>query len=131
MSADVVLIVEDNPKNMKLARDVLQFHGFATLEAVTGADAVHVVSRQVPDVILMDIQLPDMDGTDALRQLRANPATASIPVVAMTAFAMREDRERLLAAGFDAYVSKPIDIKEFPRVVRSFCPAAGASGGRG
>jgi two-component system cell cycle response regulator DivK len=129
MSADVVLIVEDNPKNMKLARDVLRFHGFDTLEAVTGAEAIRLAADHAPDVILMDIQLPDMDGDAALTDLRANPATASIPVVAMTAFAMREDRERLLAAGFDAYVSKPIDIKEFPKVVRSFCPAARAVGG--
>ena len=121
MAADVVLIVEDNEKNLRLARDVLQFHGFHTLEARTAAAGIALAAESHPDVVLMDIQLPDMDGASALAALRSDPGTAGLAVVAMTAFAMREDRERLLNAGFDGYMSKPIDVKEFPKEVRRYC----------
>jgi two-component system cell cycle response regulator DivK len=117
----LILLVEDNAMNLKLARDVLRFHGFHTIEATTGADGVAAAEEQGPDVILMDIHLPDMDGVVALRQLRLRPATAAIPVVALTALAMDADRERLEAAGFDGYLVKPIDIKRFPEQVRSYC----------
>ncbi len=117
----LVLIVEDNEKNLKLARDLLGFKGFRTIDASTGAVALALAARERPDLVLMDIQLPDMDGGQALLGLRANKETARIPVIALTAFAMREDRERMMAAGFDGYISKPIDVREFPSTVLRFC----------
>jgi two-component system cell cycle response regulator DivK len=124
MAGELVLIVEDNERNLKLARDVLQFKGFRTLEAGTAGDGIAAAAANRPDLVLMDIQLPDMDGTAALGQLRANPATAGIRVVALTAFAMREDRERIMAAGFDAYIAKPIDVRQFPLQVQEQCDLA-------
>lgn len=121
MSEALILIVEDNDKNLKLARDLLQYHGFRTLDADTAAAGIALAEQHVPDLILMDIQLPDMDGVTALGRLRGSAATASIPVVAITAFAMAADEERLLAAGFDGYVAKPIDIHDFPDRVRQYC----------
>jgi two-component system, cell cycle response regulator DivK len=118
---ELVLIVDDNDRNVKLVRDVLRFSGFRTLEASTCGAAVSLAAEHVPDVILMDIRLPDMDGTDALLRLREGEATASIPVVALTSFAMKGDRERLLATGFDGYLEKPISVREFPDQVRSHC----------
>jgi two-component system cell cycle response regulator DivK len=113
----VVLIIEDNERNLKLARDVLNHAGFATLEAATAEDGLALAARRNPGVVLMDVQLPDMDGVQALRRLRSDPSTAGIPVIAVTAFAMKTDRERFLAAGFDEYVEKPLDIRELPRQV--------------
>ena len=121
MPDEVILIIEDNPKNLKLARDVLNYNGFRTIEAENATDGIALAESQLPAVILMDIQLPDMDGVSALKRLRSQTATATIPVVALTAFAMDADRERLLAAGFDGYLVKPIDIKRFPQQVRDFC----------
>ena len=121
MAGALILIVEDNDKNLKLARDVLQHDGFRTLEAETAAAAIALAEQHVPDLILMDIQLPDMDGVTALGRLREMAATTSIPVVALTAFAMATDRERLLAAGFDGYLAKPIDIHNFSDSVREYC----------
>jgi two-component system, cell cycle response regulator DivK len=121
MAGALILIVEDNDKNLKLARDLLQHEGFRTLEAETAAAAIALAEQHVPDLILMDIQLPDMDGVTALGRLRRMAATSSIPVVALTAFAMAADRERLLAAGFDGYLAKPIDIHDFPDRVRQYC----------
>jgi two-component system, cell cycle response regulator DivK len=121
MAGALILIVEDNDKNLKLARDLLQHHGFRTLEADTAAAGIALAEQHVPDVILMDIQLPDMDGVTALGCLRGSAATTSIPVVALTAFAMATDRERLLAAGFDGYLAKPIDIHRFSDRVRQYC----------
>jgi two-component system, cell cycle response regulator DivK len=118
---ELILLVEDNAMNLKLARDVLRFHGFRTIDAATGAGGIAVAEEQRPDVILMDIHLPDMDGVAALSRLRLRPITATIPVVALTALAMDADRERLKAAGFDGYLVKPIDIKRFPEQVRSYC----------
>jgi len=118
---DLVLIVDDNEKNVKLARDLLRYAGFRTLESFTAETGVSMAAEHLPDVILMDIRLPDMSGTDALRQLKAAEATASIPVVALTSLAMKGDRERLLAEGFDGYLEKPIDVRQFPEQVRSHC----------
>jgi two-component system, cell cycle response regulator DivK len=121
MPEPLVLIVDDNEKNMKLARDVLRLAGFRTLEAATGGESISVAREHLPDVILMDIRLPDMDGTEATRRLKEDPRTAQIPVVALTSLAMKGDRELLLAAGFDGYLEKPISVREFPEQVRGFC----------
>ena len=118
MAAELILIVEDNAKNLKLVRDLLQFKGYRTLEAETAEDGIQLAQAKQPDLILMDIQLPGTDGTTALRQLRAEPRTASIPVIALTAFAMKDDRQRFLDAGFDGYLDKPINVKTFPEQVR-------------
>ena len=116
--SDLILIVEDNEKNMKLARDLLQYHGFATIEATNAEDGVALAREKKPKLVLMDIQLPGMDGVTALAQLRADRATSKIPVVAMTASVMKEDRERFDKAGFDGFITKPIDVRAFPQQVR-------------
>jgi two-component system, cell cycle response regulator DivK len=120
MAGETILIVEDNEKNLKLFRDILQFKGYQTLSAETAEDGIALATSQHPDLILMDIQLPGMDGVTALGRLRADPAAASTPVIALTAFAMKEDQERFMGAGFDGYLVKPISIKEFPDQVRQF-----------
>ena len=114
----LILIVEDNEKNMKLVRDVLQVKGYATIEAVNAEDGIELTAAHKPDLILMDIQLPGMNGIEALQVLRANPATAGIPVAAVTASVMQQDRTKITQAGFDAYVGKPINLKEFLDTVR-------------
>jgi two-component system cell cycle response regulator DivK len=114
----LVLIVEDNDKNMKLARDILKYHGFTTLEATTGEDGVALAHDRKPAVILMDIQLPGIDGVTALERIRKDAATSRIPIIAMTASVMKEDRERFDKAGFDGFITKPIDVKKFPDQVR-------------
>jgi two-component system, cell cycle response regulator DivK len=116
-----VLVVEDNEKNMKLFRDVLRATGYRTLEATTGHEAVRLALEHGPDLVLMDIQLPDLDGSEALGRLRADERTASIPVLALTAQAMHGDRERFLAAGFDGYISKPVNVVELLGTVREYC----------
>jgi len=121
MADKQVLVVEDNDRNMKLFRDVLQATGYRTLEAPTGSDAVALATKHTPDLVLMDIQLPDIDGVEALNRLRADERTSSIPVVALTAQAMRGDRERFLAAGFDDYLSKPVNVAELLGAVRRHC----------
>ena len=125
MTEAQVLVVEDNVKNMKLFRDVLEAAGFRTLAATTAAEAVEVAAEQAPDLVLMDIQLPDFDGVEALRRLRADQRTAATRVVALTAQAMEGDRERFLAAGFDGYLSKPVDIADFVATVRRHCAEDG------
>jgi len=117
-NGELVLIVEDNEKNMKLARDVLQFHGFATVEATNGEDGVTLARERRPALILMDIQLPGIDGVTALQRIREDAETSRIPVVALTASVMKEDRERFDKAGFDGFITKPIDVKKFPEQVR-------------
>ena len=117
-NGDLVLIVEDNEKNMKLARDILKFHGFATIEATNGEDGVALARDRRPAVILMDIQLPGIDGVTALERIRQDAATTRIPIIAMTASVMKEDRERFDKAGFDGFITKPIDVKKFPEQVR-------------
>lgn len=121
MTGERILVVEDNEKNMKLFRDVLAATGYRTLEATTGGEAIDMASEHTPDLVLMDIQLPDLDGVQALRRLRADARTATIPVLALTAQAMRGDRERFLAEGFDGYVSKPVNVRELVQVVRQHC----------
>jgi CheY-like chemotaxis protein len=116
-----VLVVEDNEKNMKLLRDVLQATGYRTLEATTGEDAVELALSREPALVLMDIQLPGIDGMEALARLRRDERTASIPVLAVTAQAMSGDRERCLEVGFDGYLSKPIDVDELIQAVREHC----------
>ena len=116
-----VLIVEDNEKNMKLFRDVLQATGYSTLEATTGEEAIELSLSQAPALVLMDVQLPGIDGVEALERLRQNERTASIPVLALTAQAMSGDRERFLEAGFDGYLAKPVDVGELIETVREHC----------
>jgi two-component system, cell cycle response regulator DivK len=116
-----ILVVEDNERNMKLFRDVLHASGYRTLEAATGERAVELVFEHRPDLVLMDIQLPDIDGVEALARLRADERFSSVPVLALTAQAMEGDRERFLAAGFDGYLSKPVNIAEFVATVKRYC----------
>ncbi|MEY2567016.1 MAG: two-component system, cell cycle response regulator DivK [Actinomycetota bacterium] len=124
MSDELVLIIEDNEKNLKLTRDLLQVKGYRTIEATEAGAGIALALEHLPSVVLMDIQLPDMDGREALAVLRADDRTAAIPVIAVTAFAMTGDRERFLEAGFDDYVTKPIDVRAFPELVGSFCGQA-------
>lgn len=128
--APLVLIVEDNARNMTLVRDVLGYAGYRTLEASDGEQGVALARSHQPDLILMDIQLPGMDGVEALAHLREDASTAAIPVVALTAFAMREDRERFLAAGFRGYLEKPLSVRELPGQVARLIgvPEPGARG---
>jgi len=114
----LVLIVEDNEKNMKLARDILQAKGYETVEAVTGEEGVKLAKEKKPDLVLMDIQLPGINGIEAFKQLRADAKTARIPVIALTASVTPTDRSQITAAGFDAFVSKPINLKEFLDTVK-------------
>jgi two-component system cell cycle response regulator DivK len=125
VAGERILVVEDNEKNMKLFRDVLNATGFETLEAKSGVDAVALAAEHVPDLVLMDIQLPDIDGVEALARLRADVRTDAIPVLALTAQAMHGDRERFLAAGFDGYLSKPVDIAELVGAVKQHCNGGG------
>lgn len=119
----VVLIVEDNDKNMKLVRDVLQFKGYQTLEATTGRAGVRLAIEHLPDLVLMDIQLPDIDGMMALAEIRAHPQARSIPVLVVTASVMPHDQQRIAASGFDAFISKPINVKGFLETVGLFATA--------
>jgi two-component system, cell cycle response regulator DivK len=121
MAEAQVLVVEDNEKNMKLFRDVLQASGYQLLEATTAEQALELAALHEPNLVLMDIQLPDIDGIEALGRLRANERTASIPVVALTAQAMQGDRERFLDAGFNGYISKPVNVVEFVKTVNEHC----------
>lgn len=125
MAGEQVLVVEDNRTSMKLFRDVLLATGYRPLEATTGRRAVELAAEAGPALVLMDIQLPDLDGITALGRLRADERTASIPVLALTAQAMDGDRERLLAAGFDGYVSKPVNVAELLDTVRRHCDTMG------
>jgi two-component system, cell cycle response regulator DivK len=121
VAGERVLLVEDNEKNLKLFRDVLRATGYVTLEASTGEEAVELAVSGSPALVLMDVQLPGIDGVEALRRLRSDQRTASIPVLALTAQAMHEDRERFLAAGFDGYLSKPVDVVELLHTVAEYC----------
>ena len=120
MADALILIVEDNPKNLKLIRDLLQFKGYQTIEAETAEAGIDLARERRPALILMDIQLPGMDGREAMKTLKGDAATQEIPIIALTASAMKGDREALLAEGFDGYIAKPIDIKEVPKVVASY-----------
>ena len=120
MPGELILIVEDNPRNLKLIRDVLQFQGYTTLEAETGEAGVALALARQPALILMDVQLPGMDGSTAMQALKAETSTRHIPIIALTALAMKGDAERLLAEGFDGYMAKPIAIKEVSKMVAGY-----------
>ena len=115
MSPGVILVVEDNPKNLKLVRDVLSFAGYDVIEAGSAESGLELAAERQPDLVLMDLQLPGMDGMEAVQVLKAEERTREIPVVALTAFAMADDRDRAMAAGFDSYVAKPVS----PGVLRA------------
>jgi len=120
MSARHILIVDDNEKNLKLIRDVLQFKGFTTLEAADGEAAVRIALSDPPALILMDVQLPGMNGCEAMKAIKADERTRAIPIIALTAMAMRGTRESLLSDGFDDYISKPVEIKAVLSLVQKY-----------
>ncbi len=115
-----ILIVEDNEKNMKLVRDILRHNGFATIEATTGGEGVRLATAEAPDLVLMDIQLPDIDGIEALRLIRTNAALDAVPVVAVSASVMPDDQQKIVSSGFDAFVTKPINLRQFLDTVKRF-----------
>jgi len=119
MAGELILIIEDNDKNLKLVRDVLQFNGYRTAEAITAEDGLVLARSQHPALVLLDIQLPGMDGFAALRELRADPITKGTPVMAVTASAMERDRQKILKAGFDGYMTKPIQVNKFAEEIRT------------
>jgi two-component system cell cycle response regulator DivK len=121
MAGEQILVVEDNEKNMKLVRDVLRATGYRTLEASTGGQALLLAATHGPALVLMDVRLPDMTGVEALSRLRMDERTALIPVIAVTAQAMKGDRQRFIEAGFDGYLSKPVDIDELLANVEQHC----------
>lgn len=120
------MIVDDNELNLKLARDILRAAGFRTLEAANGVDGIALAAVELPDVILMDLRLPDMDGTDAAQWLRDEPRTASIPVVALSALPLEKSGDWLRAAGFAGCLEKPISVVEFADQVRRYCTRTGS-----
>jgi len=122
-----ILVVEDNPKNLKLVRDVLQHCGYDVFEATTGEEGVRIAREVSPDLILMDLQLPGIDGAEALRRIRSDPATRIVSAVAVTAFAMPEDRLRAFDSGFNGYVEKPISVRTLPQQVLDFLTLGGVS----
>jgi two-component system cell cycle response regulator DivK len=119
MAGELILVVEDNEKNRKLVRDVLTFKGYQIIEAETGEDGVRLAKERLPKLVLMDIQLPGIDGIEALRRIRGDDTTRAIPVLAVTASAMDRDRQTIMAAGFDGYQSKPLNVKEFIAAVEA------------
>jgi two-component system cell cycle response regulator DivK len=126
MAGELILIVEDNEKNRKLVRDVLQHQGYATIETETAEEGIDLAQSRQPALILMDIQLPGINGITALGRLRSDPTTRAIPVMAVTASAMTLDRQKILAAGFDEYHTKPIRLREFLDAVRGLVARGGA-----
>jgi two-component system cell cycle response regulator DivK len=129
MAGELILIVEDNEKNRKLVRDVLQFKGYETIESESAEEGIRLARERVPALVLMDIQLPGMNGIEALSHLRADDRTRGIPVIAVTASAMTQDRQKILAAGFDGYQPKPINVKAFVEAVRAMLDRPAAAGG--
>jgi len=123
MANELILIVEDNPKNLKLVRDTLQVKGYQTIETETGEEGVRLARERRPALILMDIQLPGISGIEALQRLRADPVTRSIPVVAVTASVMAQERQKVMAAGFDGFQGKPISVRELLETVRQILDA--------
>ena len=121
---NAILIVEDNDKNLKLVRDVLQFKGYRTVEATTAGEGLRLARERQPILILMDIQLPDFDGITALLRLREDPVTREIPVIAVSASAMPDEQHRILASGFNAYITKPIEVKSFVQTIEKFAGKA-------
>jgi len=124
LANELILVVEDNEQSRKLVRDVLKFKGYEIIEAETGEDGVRLAQERRPSLVLMDIRLPGMDGIEALGRLRAEANTRSIPVLAMTASVMNEHRQRIMDAGFDAFQSKPINVKEFMAAVEQLLDRA-------
>lgn len=120
MTARRILVVEDNEKNLKLLRDVLEFAGYVVIVARSGEQGLQLATECEPDLVLMDLQLPGIDGTEALKRLRESPRTSAVPVVAVTAFAMEKDRDQARDAGFDGYLQKPISVRALPEQVRGF-----------
>ena len=120
MPGELILIVEDNPRNLKLIRDVLQFQGYTTLEAETGEAGVALALERQPALILMDVQLPGMDGSTAMKALKADTSTRHIPIIALTALAMKGDEERIRQGGCEAYLSKPISVTKFIETVKAY-----------
>ena len=116
----VILIVEDDPKNLKLIRDLLQIRGYTALEATDGKQGVEMARAKMPDLILMDIQMPVMDGFEAISILKADPVTKSTPIIALTAFAMQGDREKCMEAGYNDYITKPLDTRAFVTKVKEY-----------
>jgi two-component system cell cycle response regulator DivK len=125
MSPRRILVVEDNPLNLKLVRDVLQFAGYEVVEAHSGEEGLRVAAEAPPDLVLMDLQLPGIDGTETLHRLRQGSLGPNVPVVAVTAFAMAEDREHASQAGFDGYVEKPISVRTLPGQIEAFLDGRG------
>jgi CheY-like chemotaxis protein len=121
-----ILVVDDNATNLKLASEVLEMEGHEVLRAVDAEDALHVLRNQLPDLILMDIALPGMDGLELTRRLKADARFRTVPIVALSAFAMKGDEEKALASGCDGYITKPINTRTFPAQVESFLPGPGA-----
>ncbi len=116
----LILIIEDEPRNLTLVRDLLQVSGYKTIEATDGERGVELTKANKPDLILMDVQMPKMDGLEATRILKADATTSNIPVLALTSYAMKGDKERILEAGCDGYLAKPIDIKELLKIVAEY-----------
>ena len=116
----VILVVEDEPKNLKLLRDLLQVSGYRTIEAADGKQGVELAKAEKPDLILMDMEMPVMDGLEATRILKADPMANGIPIVALTSYVMKGDEERIRAAGCDGYIAKPIDTREFLKKIREY-----------
>jgi two-component system cell cycle response regulator DivK len=125
MANELILIVEDNEKNRKLARDVLEVKGYRTIESENAEEGLKLAAEKLPALILMDIQLPGMDGITAMKQLKADPNTKAIPIIAITASAMTNNRQAMLAEGFDGYQTKPISLKDFLGEVQRFLPPTG------
>jgi two-component system cell cycle response regulator DivK len=125
MANELILIVEDNEKNRKLARDVLEVKGYRTIESENAEEGLKLAAEKLPALILMDIQLPGMDGITAMKQLKADPSTKAIPIIAITASAMTNNRQAMLAEGFDGYQTKPISLKDFLGEVQRFLPPTG------
>jgi CheY-like chemotaxis protein len=129
MAGELILIVEDNEKNRRLERDILQFHGYRTAEADNAEDGIRLAQESPPALILMDIQLPRMNGIEALQVLRGDDRTRAVPVIAVTASAMSQDRQKIMAAGFDGYQAKPIDVTGFVNAVRQMLDRPAKGGG--
>jgi two-component system cell cycle response regulator DivK len=127
MNGPTILVVEDNLKNLKLIRAVLEFSGYDVIEATSGEEGVKLAGEVSPDLILMDLQLPGIDGAEALRQIRSAQDGPAVPVVAVTAFAMTDDRDRAFASGFDGYLEKPISVRALPQQVREFLDLGGTT----
>ena len=127
MTSSRILVIEDNSKNLKLVRDVLQYCGYEVVEAITGEDGVRLAREVSPDLILMDLQLPGIDGAEALRQIRQHRHMRQVPVVAVTAFAMDDDRRKAFDSGFNGYVEKPISVRSLPQQVQDFLELGGTT----